>query len=77
VSSARREQIVKFIQSYVEANGYAPSRREIADAIDSDVTSIQWHIDILVREGILRRAPGVSRGISLTGASMKHREEHA
>jgi repressor LexA len=73
--SARREQIVKFIQDYTAEWGFPPSRRDIGAALDLDTTSVQWHIDILVREGILKRAPGVPRGISLTGAVMKHRNE--
>ena len=57
-------ELVNFIISYTETNGFPPSRRQMAEALGmSSVESAQKRIERLVREGVITRAPGVPRGI--------------
>lgn len=72
--AARREQILRFIQQYTDENGWPPSRREMAEHTGVTLTTVQFHIDKMVREGLLTRAPGVGRALRINGAAMKHGE---
>lgn len=48
--------MLDFIRQYIAEHGFAPSVREIARAIDIKSTrAVQYHLDILVRDGLLER----------------------
>jgi len=52
----RRETILKFVQRYTEEHGFAPSIREIGQAVGIRSTkAVKYHLDILVNEGLLQR----------------------
>ena len=64
--SARQKAIWRFIAEYVDAVGYSPTLREIAEACEVSSTSVvAYNLMILHREGIIRKDPEVSRGIRL------------
>jgi repressor LexA len=57
--------------AYIRANShlYGPTIREIAAAMGiSSVNGVQGHLDALEKKGVLRRKPGIARGIELTEA---------
>jgi repressor LexA len=57
--------------AYIKANShlYGPTLREIAAAMGiSSVNGVQGHLDALEKKGVLRRKPGIARGIELTEA---------
>lgn len=52
------------VAEFVEANGYPPTVRDVADALHLSSTSMAHkRLTRLVRDGYLRRKPGASRGI--------------
>ncbi|MFO7650753.1 MAG: transcriptional repressor LexA [bacterium] len=52
----RRQKMLDFIQRYTTQHGFAPSVREIALAVGIKSTrAVQYHLDILVRDGLLER----------------------
>ncbi len=62
----RQRQIVDFIAQYIQKNGYAPTLREIADAIGvSSLATVHEHLEVLARKKIIKKHSGVSRGIEL------------
>lgn len=61
----RRYRILNYIASYIGFNGYGPSIREIAWNLDSSSTSIQYHVDRLVKDGRLTRQGHMSRTLRL------------
>lgn len=64
--TARQRQVLQFIASYQDNNGYPPSQREIAAHLQiSGTLPIGKHLDALERKGYLKR-DAVSRGIALT-----------
>ena len=67
--SSRRERtdrVLAFIRGYSTILGYAPSIRDIVDGCELGSTSTAlYHLDILEREGWLKRDPKVSRSIVL------------
>jgi repressor LexA len=66
--SDRQEKILEYIEQYVEEHGYPPSMREIGEAVGISSTSVtDYNLNVLEREGYLRRDPERSRGINLVG----------
>lgn len=62
----RQRQVLEFIVSYVDNNGYAPSQREIAAHLQvSGTFPISKHLIALEKKGYIRR-DAVNRGIALT-----------
>jgi SOS-response transcriptional repressor LexA len=56
-----RRQIVDFIRTFRETQGYSPSVREIAMWLDIPTTSVFYHLGVLEREGIIMRREGQAR----------------
>jgi len=62
----RQRQVLQFIGSYQDNNGYPPSQREIAAHLQiSGTLPVGKHLDALEKKGYLKR-DRVSRGIALT-----------
>jgi len=60
----RRSRILKFVRTYTDKHGFAPSIREIGRAVGIRSTkAVKYHLDILVNEGLLKRAPRKARGL--------------
>ena len=65
-----QQRILDYIEKYVEVNGYAPSVREIGQAVDLRSTStVHGHLNRLEKKGLLRREAMKPRTIDV------HREE--
>lgn len=63
----KRKQILDFITAFVKEKGYAPSVRDVASGSGLASSSVaQFHLNILERQGFIKRARDVSRGIALT-----------
>ena len=61
----RQQQVLDFITSYTDSNGYPPSQREIAGHLNvSGTLPVMKHLDALERKGIFKR-DSVNRGITL------------
>lgn len=64
--TSRQRQVLQFIASYQDNNGYPPSQREIAAYLQiSGTLPVGKHLDALEKKGYLKR-DAVSRGIALT-----------
>jgi len=74
--SAKQQQIVDFIGTFLEDRGYPPAIRDMVDGCGISSTSVvDYNLKILEREGYIRRHREVSRGIELLGRSpgQRHR----
>ena len=61
----RQEEILNFINSYREVNGFPPTIREIARQFGlSSTFGVKKHLDALVKKGYLHIESNASRGIS-------------
>lgn len=61
-----RSRIVEYLRLYVSANGYAPSMREIADACKiGSTSSVDYHLNKLHKDGVIRRDRRKNRAIVL------------
>jgi len=62
----RQRQVLQFITSFSDSNGYPPSQREIAGHLKvSGTLPVMKHLDALERKGYIKRE-NVNRGIALT-----------
>jgi repressor LexA len=62
-----REGILEYIRHYFDEKGYAPTIRDIMRGCNISSTSlVQYHLNVLEREGQIRRDPEVFRSIQLT-----------
>jgi repressor LexA len=63
----RQAEAVAFIRA--NSHLYGPTIREIAAAMGiASVNGVQGHLDALEKKGVLRRKPGIARGVILTEA---------
>ena len=72
--TARQQQIFDFIREFMEAEGFPPTRAEIASALGfRSVNAAEDHLKALARKGAISVLPGTSRGIRLIGARPRRR----
>ncbi len=69
--SFRQQKIINFIRHFLDDRGYPPSIRDMVAGCGISSTSVvNYNLNILEREGYIRRAPEVSRGIELLPRSL-------
>jgi repressor LexA len=69
--SQRQENILSYIQQFVQKHGYSPSIRDIQTNLKISSTSVvAYNLKALQEKGKLDREGKISRGIRLTPASM-------
>jgi len=74
--SAKQQQIIDFIGTFLEDRGYPPTIRDIVDGCGISSTSVvDYNLKTLETEGYIRRHREVSRGIELLARSpsLRHR----
>lgn len=65
----RQKEILEFIESYLELNGYPPTYREIGKHFNiSSTFGVKRHIDALIKKGYLSSERNSSRVLSLVNA---------
>ena len=81
--TARQEQILRFIGGRMRSAGSPPTVREIGERFGiSSTGAVRNHLAALFKKGVLRKVPGVSRGLRLAshleeeGASRWGEEPH-
>jgi repressor LexA len=66
--SERQRNILRYIEDYVENNGFPPTIRQIGEHTGINSTSVvNYNLNKLVNAGYLSRSSHVSRGLRLTG----------
>lgn len=74
-----RDCVYNFCKDFILEHGYAPSVREIADAVGlKSSSSAFYHIQKLMEEGLLVKAEreGVSRAFTLAGYEVKREKDN-
>ena len=63
----RQEEILNFIQQYLQENGYPPTLREMGKRFDiSSTFGVKRHLEALTKKGYLNILSNASRGITIT-----------
>ena len=64
----KKDDILKFLTSYIRKNGYAPSIREIGEAVGlTSTASVHYHLEILRQEGAITTDGVKKRTIRVVG----------
>ena len=70
--SPRQQKILEFIRNFMDDNHFPPTVRDIQTGCDISSTSVvDYNLQILQREGYMRRLPEVSRGIELLDGTLR------
>ncbi len=73
--SQRQQKMLEFIEEFMDEKHYPPTVRDILRGCGISSTSVvDYNLQILQREGYLRREPEVSRGIELLSGTHARRE---
>ena len=69
--TAKQQKIYDYIQTFSAEHGYPPSVREIGAAVGlKSPSTVHFHLKGLEEAGVIIKAEGKTRAISLPGASM-------
>ncbi|OGM74905.1 repressor LexA [Candidatus Woesebacteria bacterium RIFOXYB1_FULL_38_16] len=67
----RQRQIVEFLEQFIQSKGYAPTLRQIADALNvSSLATIHEHLETLEKKGLIKRKHGANRSIELVNSHL-------
>lgn len=70
-TSEKTRAVLKCIGRYLADEGYAPTLREIMASVGISSTSVtEHHVRALEKRGLIRRAYGKARGVSLTAEGL-------
>lgn len=62
----RQAEILSFLKSWIEDNGYPPTRAEIAKELGfKSPNAAEDHLKALARKGVIEMIPGASRGLKI------------
>lgn len=61
----RQHEILSYIKSTIEANGYSPSYREIGDHFKINEAAVHDHIHALAAKGAITFRRGIPRTITI------------
>jgi len=78
--TSRQTDVLAYLRAYLDAHGFPPSTREIAQELAITDTAAHGHLVAIERKGHLRRAPGIARGITLidsSGSGSRQDHHHA
>ncbi len=65
--TGKRRQILEFIAEHIKQHGYPPSVRDIGEAVGlSSSSTVHTHLQLLQREGYLRRDPTKPRTLAVS-----------
>ena len=68
ILSAKRKAILDYIEQFTLENGYAPSVREIGEAVGlRSPSTVHSHLKILEDNGYLQKSKGKTRTVSVAG----------
>ena len=61
----KQTEILEFINRKISSEGYSPSVREIGKAVNlKSTSSVQYHLDNLIKKGLLSKKANLSRSLS-------------
>lgn len=64
----RQSEVVLFCRRYAKKHGFAPSLREIADALGVCVNAVTGHLAAAAKKGAISRSARTARGLVVHAA---------
>ena len=69
-TSDKAQRIMEFVNAFVQENGFAPSVREIGDAVGlKSPSTVHFHLKHLEEAGVIEKGAGKGRAITLTASA--------
>ncbi len=69
----RQRHLLDFIESFIRANGFAPSLEEMGTHFGlSSLATVHKHLKNLEAKGLIRRRPGQSRALEIVPVATRH-----
>lgn len=73
----RQQEVLLFIQSYVDDHGFSPTYEEIREALGlSSRSHVSYYLDALEQGGLIDRLPRSPRGLRPTGLDLAAASTH-
>jgi repressor LexA len=67
-AAKHRDRVLEFVEIFVDENGYPPTYDEIRAAVGlSSKSHVDYYLQALEDEGLIRRTPRTPRGLQLVG----------
>jgi len=67
--TAAQQRVYRFVAEFIRENGYAPTRKEIADGLKfASPNSAECHLQALAKLGAIHLKPGGARRLSINTA---------
>ena len=60
------KKLLDFIKKFIKQNGYSPSYREMAQALNVNTSTTRSHIIALQKRGFIKFIPGTARSVGIT-----------
>jgi repressor LexA len=67
----RQKEVLEFIKTFANDNGYPPTMREICGRFGFQPRAATNHVEALVRKGYLRKQPLKSRSLEVVGSGRR------
>ncbi|MBN1219235.1 MAG: transcriptional repressor LexA [Anaerolineae bacterium] len=68
--SDKQREMLAFIETFIEKNGYPPTYEEIRQGLNiSSKSLVNYHLEVLENAALLKRSPNTPRGIRLNSES--------
>lgn len=72
----RERQVLEFITQFVQRYGFAPTLKEIGNALGlSSVATVHEHLDHLRQKGYIKKLDGAVRGLEVVEAKFKSKDK--
>ena len=76
-TTKKQRELLDFLDSFLKANQFAPSYREIAKALEyKSVSTVAVHINNLINLGYLRKSADSARSLEIVPASIMGADAH-
>ena len=60
-----RSDMLEFIETFIDENGYSPNYREIGNQLGFAPSVVKYHLERLERQGKVTRVPGRARTLRI------------
>lgn len=69
----RERQVLEFVSQFIQRTSYAPTLREIGDAVGlSSVATVHEHLKNLQEKGFIKKLDGATRGIEMIEGTFRN-----
>lgn len=61
----KQREILEFISQYSQRHGFSPTLKEIGESVNTSISTIYEHIEVLIKKGVIKKEHGLSRSLEI------------